>query len=151
MDGIPVDPADPCPVCKHELDNGYPLVSVELGEIQVGSKSGQLMFMTEDFPLGFFHKNCLESQLNGLTIELRYYENSCRCVLCGDELQQEPIVFRVTVGEIQEHESKEDIWLFKERTWDSGDLMAGDLCEDCLVMNLGDGDSDAGRELLGID
>ena len=136
---------DDCPICGHELGMDD-LVQVEEGEVVLSQKAQRPMFKSTSYPLQLFHVHCVLTRLNTIRNKIDFSADyRGRCAVCSDSLQREPVVFRLTLGFINGQEG-----LFEPITNPKLLLQQVEVCRDCLLMGLGEGDLDDGLAQLGV-
>lgn len=141
---LSLDQDDECVLCG-ELFLDYSLVSVTPGELQIGEKSGRLQFRADSYPVNYFHLHCFLERCNSYNFALNFHRQSvATCGICGDNLEHEQLVFRLTEGFI--HGEKFQPVLTQERT-----ILCVELCLECILSHLGEGDTEMGAMYLGID
>jgi hypothetical protein len=119
------------------------IVMIEEGEMVYSDKQRRHRFAPVGYALEMFHLHCLQTTVEGVHTTLQFTNNS-NCCLCGDPVDREPSVFRLTVGQA-------DGELFSEHySTDGTELQCVEVCAECILYGLGDGDLDVGLDMLGL-
>lgn len=134
---------DECMLCGQMFERDT-LVSITPGEFLVGEKSGRLLFRAEGYPINCFHLHCFQERCNSMRFQLKFVDTDGRCGICGDDLEHERNVFRVTQGFI--HGSG-----FSPVVSTDGSILCLELCLECILSHVGEGDTEVGEMYLGLE
>jgi hypothetical protein len=135
----PIDPNDDCPLCNVAF-KVRPLIRFEMGEYVMSRKKGYPDFRVDSEEGGpqYFHFDCVLARIdfpnNGL---------DGRCGVCGEELEHQQVVYRLTCGSINW-----DNKTFMEDLDSDGLVVCIDCCGSCVFNDLGEGDMEQGAWLL---
>jgi len=133
----PVDPSETCLVCGKPFSN-RPLVRFEMGEYAMSRRKGYPDFQVDEEEGGpqYFHFDCVLSRMD--------FPNSGldgRCGVCGDELEHEMVVYRLTYVNWDDKTFMEDLD-------DDGLIVCMDCCGGCVFNDMGEGDLERGAWLM---
>ena len=139
----PVDEDAVCPICGHTIVKNT-IVMIEEGEMFYSEKQQRHIFTPVGYTLEMFHLHCLQTAVESTHKKLEF-DNNTHCCLCGDALDNEPSVFRITEGAVDEDE-----YVFVENYGPGEELQCVEVCAECVLMGIGDGDVDEGLDMLNL-
>jgi hypothetical protein len=157
MDVIPsqfqVNPAQKCGFCLEEFGCDYELVAAISGRLYPMKKDpGHSYFLPdwkndnhitrEEAVIEFFHLHCFLTQVGNRRDVWKPNGGRWECGLCPEDFHVHPYAFQFQIGKVDF-----ETWIFDPYD-DQANL--GLLCADCVSFHFGDGNYDAGREMLGI-